>query len=143
MQAYFSEVEWVGSIVSVTEAIAKEIGKLPILKENEPVSVQKGNKLIETYESIIREKERFFGLAKQSEKESGPSKQEPSKLDEITKSSSLMKNRLTRELSQKEKSATPNKDIISDAIGRKLQVESSNKASSIVPVTLFEPKTEI
>ena len=81
MQAYFNEVEWVGSIVSFTETIAKELGKLPILKENEPVSVQKGNKLIETYESIIREKERCFGLNKQSEKESGQSKQEINKLD--------------------------------------------------------------
>lgn len=54
-----------------------------------------------------------------------------------------MKNRLTRELSQKEKSATPNKDIVSDAIGRKLaQVEGPGKASSIVPVALFEPKVE-
>lgn len=107
------------------------------------MSVQKGNKLIETYESIIREKERFFGVAKQSEKEAESFKLETSKLDEITKSSSLMKNRLTRELSQKEKSATPNKDIVSDAIGRKLaQVEGPGKASSIVPVTLFEPKVE-
>lgn len=142
MQAYFSEVEWVGSILNVTEVMAKELSKLPILKESEPVSIQKGNKLIETYESIIREKERCFGLAKQSEKESEPFKLETSKLDEITKSSSLMKNRLTRELSQKEKSATPNKDIVSDAIGRKLQVEVPGKASSIVPVTLFEPKAE-
>lgn len=142
MQAYFNEVEWVGSIVNATEAIAKELSKLPILKESEPVSVQKSNKLIETYESILREKERCFGLAKQSEKESEPFKLETSKLDEITKSSSLMKNRLTRELSLKEKSATPNKDIITDAIGRKLQVEVSGKPSSIVPVTLFEPKVE-
>lgn len=66
MQAYFSEVEWVGYIVDATEIIAKELSKLPILKETESVSVQKGNKLIETYESILREKERFFGQTRQS-----------------------------------------------------------------------------
>lgn len=65
MQAYFSEVEWVGYIVDATEIIAKELGKLPILKETESISVQKGNKLIETYESIIREKDRYLGQGRQ------------------------------------------------------------------------------
>jgi hypothetical protein len=54
--------------------IAKELAKLPVLKETDLLTVQRSAKLNETYDSIIREKERYQNQMRESLRESLPSK---------------------------------------------------------------------
>lgn len=54
-----------------------------------------------------------------------------------------MKNRLTRELSGREKSSTPSKEVVNEIIAKKIApLEDAPRIGSIMPVTLAEPRSE-
>lgn len=69
IHTYFSEVEWTASIIDAAESFAKELAKLPILKDVEPIATpQRSAKLNETFESVLRERDRYQSQLRQSEK---------------------------------------------------------------------------
>lgn len=69
IHSYFNEVEWTASIIDAAETFAKELSKLPVLKDVDPiVTPQRSTKLNETFESVMRERDRYQSQLRQSEK---------------------------------------------------------------------------